>query len=242
MRRPRSLAYRSRETLAPLASPFRPARHAPCVLAPLAHQPLWRRTVTLRAIRIPARLLATLACVLCALALGACGNTIQDQPIPHNSLESLLLAPYPVYWLGGTFHDLAITEASRDPSGAFTVQYGDCIEGGQSTCVPPLRIVTSPDNSFVPGDGSSTARTTTSLRGVSGFLAERGDAIAIPTGAVVLDIYAHTRALALAAAATAVPINFPAAPFSALPARLPDTGFGARPLPSQVPNPLRALG
>src|SRR5580704_14648790 len=35
-RRPRSLAYRSRETLASLASPFRPARHAPCVLARLA--------------------------------------------------------------------------------------------------------------------------------------------------------------------------------------------------------------
>jgi hypothetical protein len=183
-----------------------------------------------------------LAGALCALVLGACGNTIQDQPIPHNSLESLLLAPYPVYWLGGTFHDLAITEASRDPSGAFTVQYGDCLEGGQSTCVPPLRIVTSPDNSFVPGDGSSTARTTTSLRGVSGFLAERGDAIAIPTGAVVLDIYAHTPELARAAAATAVPINYPGAPGAKLASPLPNTGFGERPLPSQIPNPLKALG
>ncbi len=41
-RRPRSLAYRSRETLAPLASPFRPARHAPCVLAPLGRRPAGR--------------------------------------------------------------------------------------------------------------------------------------------------------------------------------------------------------
>jgi len=186
--------------------------------------------------------LATLACTLCALGLGACGNTIQDQPIPHNELESLMLAPYPVYWLGGTFHDLAITEASRDPSGSFTVQYGDCLEGGQSTCVTPLKIVTSPDNGFVPGEGSATSRTTTSLRGVPGFLAERGDAISIPTGGVILDVYAHTPALALAAATTAVPINYPASPLSPLPARMPYTGFGSRPLPSQVPNPLKVLG
>ena len=185
---------------------------------------------------------ATLACMLCALVLGACGNTIQDQPIPHNELESLMLAPYPVYWLGGTFHDLAITEASRDPSGSFTVQYGDCLEGGQSTCVTPLKIVTSPDNGFVPGEGSASTRTTTSLRGVPGFLAERGDAISIPTGGVILDVYARTPALALAAAATAVPINYPASPLSPLPARMPYTGFGSRPLPSQVPNPLKILG
>ena len=153
-----------------------------------------------------------------------------------------MLAPYPVYWLGGSFHGLQITEAARDPSGSFTVQYGDCLEGGQSVCVTPLKIVTSPDNGFVPGEGSTTSRTTASLRGVGGFVAERGKAISIPTGGVVLDIYAHTPALARAAAATAVPINHPASPLSPLPARLPYTGFGSRPLPSQVPNPLKSLG
>jgi len=186
--------------------------------------------------------LAALACTLCALSLGACANTLQGQPIPHNKLESLVLAPYPVYWLGGSFHGLQITEAARDPSGSFTVQYGDCLEGGQSVCVTPLKIVTSPDNGFVPGEGSTTSRTTASLRGVGGFVAERGKAISIPTGGVVLDIYAHTPALARAAAATAVPINHPASPLSPLPARLPYTGFGSRPLPSQVPNPLKSLG
>ncbi len=186
-------------------------------------------------------LLAALIAVLCAIGLGACGNTIQDQPIPHNELESLLLAPYPVYWLGGTFHGLQITEASRDPSGSFTVQYGDCLEGGQSVCVTPLRIVTSPDNSFVPGESSTTSRTSASLRGVGGFLAKRGKAISIPTGPVVLDIYAHTPALARAAAAMAVPINYPGAPGGGLAIPLPNTGFGERPLPSQVPNPLKSL-
>lgn len=188
-----------------------------------------------------ARALIAVAAVLCALGLGACGDTLQDQPIAHNSLESLLLAPYPVYWLGGTFHRMAITEASRDPSGAFTVQYGDCIEGGQSTCVPSLKVVTSPDNGFVPGEGSTTPRTMASLRGVTGFVTERGATISIATGGVILDVYAHTPALARTAAETAVPINYPGAPASPLPAQLPDTGFDSRPLPSQAPSPLHAL-
>jgi hypothetical protein len=188
-----------------------------------------------------ARSLASLA-ALCALGLGACGNTLQDKPIPHNQLEGLLLAPYPVYWVGGAFHGLQITEAARDPSGSFTVQYGNCLEGGQRTCVPPLKVITSPDNSFIPGEHSTHAHTTTTLRGADALVAEHGRAISIPTGGVVLDIYAHTRRLARAAADTAVPINYPAAPASPLPARLPDTGFGSRALPSQVPNPLHALG
>jgi hypothetical protein len=188
------------------------------------------------------RTFAAPAAVLTALCLSACGDTIQAQPVPHNSLESMLLAPYPVYWLGGTFHGLQITEASHDPSGAFTVQYGNCLEGGQSTCVPSLKVITSPDNGFVPGEGSTTSRTSTLLRGVRGYLAARGDAISIPTGGVILDVYAYTPALALAAARTAVPINSPGAPGGLLTAPLPDTGFGERPLPSQTPSPLRAVG
>ena len=192
--------------------------------------------------RFAARVFAALIAILCALGLGACGNTLQDQPIPHNELEDLLLAPYPVYWLGGSFHGLQITEAARDPSGSFIVQYGNCLEGGQSVCVTPLKIVTSPDNSFVPGEGPATARRSASLRGTDGFIAERGDAISIPTGPVVVDIYAHTPELARAAAATTVPINYPGAPGAKLTSPLPNTGFGERPLPSQVPNPLKSLG
>ena len=86
---------------------------------------------------------AALGLGACALALSSCGDTLQDRPVPHNSLESMIVAPYPVYWLGRSFEGLRITEATHDPSGAFTVQYGDCITGGQYTCVPPLRVVTS---------------------------------------------------------------------------------------------------
>ena len=172
----------------------------------------------------------------------ACGNTLQDQPIPHNKLESLVLAPYPVYWLGGSFHGLAITEAARDPSGAFTVQYGDCLEGGQSTCV------TAAEDGHLSGQQLRARRrlhdprTTASLRGVGGFVAERGKAIAIPTGGVVLDIYAHTPALARAAAATAVPINHPGVSRSLrCPRRCPTPASAPGRCPRQVPNPLKSL-
>ena len=186
----------------------------------------------------PASALALLLAV-CALALGACGDTLQDRPIPHNTLETLLVAPYPVYWLGRSFQGMAITEATHDPGGAFTVQYGDCVEGGQSTCVPALRVVTSPDNSFVAG-GATRARTAR-LRGVEALIAREGQAIEIPTGGVVVGVYADSARLAAAAAQTLVPINELGTPGAQLPARLPDTGFGSTPLPSQVPSPLRAL-
>jgi len=182
---------------------------------------------------------AALGLGACALALSSCGDTLQDRPIPHNSLESMIVAPYPVYWLGRAFQGLRITEATHDPSGAFTVQYGDCITGGQYACVPPLRVVTSPDNSFIPG--GSTPGSSGRLRGVRAFFARRGRVIELATGPVVVGIYAARARLAGAAGEGLVPINFPAVPGARLPPGLPDTGFALRALPSQIPSPLRAV-
>ncbi|HTB71070.1 MAG TPA: hypothetical protein VK707_08825 [Solirubrobacteraceae bacterium] len=187
---------------------------------------------------LPSALLAGAAAL--ALALGGCGSTLQDQPIPHNELETMLVAPYPVYWLGRSFHGLQITEALHDPGGAYGVQYGDCVEGGQNTCVTPVRVVTSPDNSFVAG--GSTPRRTALIRGVPAVVAQHGATIEIPTAGVVVGIYAESASLARAAAQTLVAINEVGAPGGTLPARLPDTGYGSTPLPSQEPLPLRALG
>jgi hypothetical protein len=66
--------------------------------------------------------------------------------------------------------------------------------------------------------------------------------IEIPTGGVVVDIYAKDPRLAGAAARAIVPINAAGAPEAPLPAPLPDTGFGETPLPSQIPSLLRPLG
>jgi hypothetical protein len=185
------------------------------------------------------RAAALILLAACALALGACGDTLQDQPISHSTLEALLLNSFPVYWLGGTFHGLAITEASHDPSGGISVQYGDCAEGGQGTCVPPLRVVTSADNSFLPGGGAPGS--IAQIRGVLAHVVQGGRTIVIPTGPVVVDIYATDARLARAAARTVVPINEPGTPEGQLPARLPDSGYGSTPLSSQEPAPLHPV-
>jgi hypothetical protein len=177
---------------------------------------------------------------LSPLALGACGDTIQAQPIGHNVLEGLVAAPYPVYWLGSSFSGLDITEAVRDPSGSYSVQYGNCVQGGQGTCTPAIRVVTSPDNGFVPG-GQTASRTLT-IRGVTARSSQQGQTLALATAGVVVDVFAEKAALADAAAQTMVPINEVASPGGRLPAGLPDTGFGEQPLPSQLPSPVKPLG
>jgi hypothetical protein len=180
------------------------------------------------------RLAASLLACVCVCALAACGDTLQAQPIPHNVLEALVISPYPVYWLGGSFQGLRVSEATHDVGGAFNVEYGNCVEGGQATCVPPLRIVTSPDNSFLPGGSLAHARVP--LRGITALVSRGGRTIELATGPVVVDIYAQNARLALAAARTAVPINRVAAPEAPLPAPLPATPFAATPLPVQIPS------
>lgn len=177
--------------------------------------------------------------LLVTAALGGCGDTLQDRPIAHSQLESLIVAPVPVYWLGISFRGLAVTDARSDPSGAFTVQYGDCLEGGQAICVPPLRVVTSPDNSFLPGGGA--ARTLIPLRSVQAVLSRGGRTVAIRTGGVVVDIYASDARLAAAAARNVTPINRMGEPEAPLPAPLPETGFATTPLPSQLPSPVHPI-
>jgi hypothetical protein len=186
------------------------------------------------------RLSIAILAASCAALLGGCGDTLQVKPIPHNILEGMIAAPYPVYWLGGSFQKLQITEAAHDPSGAYSVQYGNCLQGGQGTCTPPLRIVTSPDNGFLPG--STTAFAGVRVRGLNAMAVEAGRTLVIATGPVVVSIYASHPSLALAAAAVAVPINEPGSPGEALPPRVPDTGFGSTPLPSQLPATVRPLG
>lgn len=176
---------------------------------------------------------------VCAVALCSCGNTLQERPIPHNTLESLITAPFPVYWLGGSFHGLAVSEAARDPGGAYSLHYGNCLRGGEGTCVTPLEVVTSPDNGFLPGGSTPTTRVR--IRGSDALRARAGKTIVLPTASVVVDIYATSASAAAAAARTMVPINEVGSPGAPLPPALPNTGFGEAPLPTQLPAPLRPL-
>jgi hypothetical protein len=190
--------------------------------------------------------------VLGALGLSACANTVQDEPTAPSALESLVTQEgFPVYWLGGTFRGLSITDVARDPSGAYAIQYGNCLVGGETVCVTPLQIVTSPDNSFLPDGGA--AQSTVLIRGVRGHSALGGKALSVATGGVVVDLYADRPALARAAAEAMVTINAPAdsaagrgrigmiprsqsdLPGAPLAPPQPNSGYGERPLPSQQP-------
>jgi hypothetical protein len=173
---------------------------------------------------------------VCALTLGACGaNTLQDQPIGAAPLETAMVrSHFPVYWLGLEFRGMRITSVSIDPGETVTVHYGDCLLGGQYTCVTPVSIVSSPDNSFVPGATPGAPKL--SLRGATASVARGGATLAIPTGPVVVSVYAHDPALARTAASTMAPINEVGLPQAPLPAALPGTGFDRMPLPGQVPT------
>jgi hypothetical protein len=178
--------------------------------------------------------LATLAFVVSGLALSSCANTLQDQPIGPKPLESVLVdSHFPVYWDGVTFRGLKITSVTIDPSGGVAIRYGDCVLGGQYTCVTPISIVTSPNNSFIPG-GTATARVA-SLRDVSVSSTRAGDTLALATGGVIVSVYASHPSLAREAAMTMAPVNEVGLPLAPLPAALPDTGFARAPLPGQVP-------
>src|SRR6185312_1088200 len=134
---------------------------------------------------MPVRRLLISLCVLCPLALSACANTLQDQPVQPSFLEPLVAQDeYPVYWLGASFRGLPIISVARDPGGAYTIKYGNCRQGGENVCVTPLEIVTSPDNSFRPG--GSTPQRAIVVRGVRSVAARGGKTLVIPTGAVVV--------------------------------------------------------
>jgi hypothetical protein len=172
--------------------------------------------------------------LLGALLLGGCGNTLQDEPIGAQTLERVIVKnDFPVYWVGLRFAGMQVTRASMESSGAVTVDYGDCTVGGQYTCVTPLTIVTSPDNSFVPGGAASATRFR--LRGVQARALRGGKTIAVATGPIVVTVMARDLTLAWAAAQAMSPLNEAALPEAPLARPLPDTGVDRIPLEGQLP-------
>ena len=180
------------------------------------------------------------ALALCAVGLGCaalagCGDTLQGHPVGVGTLQAFVAVNrMPIYWLGETFKGMPLTQVGEDYGGAYTMQYGNCAIGGQNTCVSPLQIVTSPEDSFRPGSPGHAA--TIRERGRRALLLEGGDTIEIATGRVMVDIYARSEELALAASAIMVPINEPGLPGSPLPAPAPRAHAPAEPLPGQLPG------
>ncbi len=165
---------------------------------------------------------------------------MQNQPLTSTSLEPLVTAEhFPVYWLGARFDGMALSSVSSDPSGAYVVQYGNCTSGGPETCVAPLQLVSSPDNSFLPGATRRFAGT--KLRGVPVLLLQGGQLVEIATGPAVIDVRAASRDLALEAVREMVPVNELGKPGAPLPQAQPDTGFAQQPTEGQRRPLLRGL-
>ncbi|HEX3691893.1 MAG TPA: hypothetical protein VHU13_01000 [Solirubrobacteraceae bacterium] len=174
------------------------------------------------------------ATALCALALVACGDTLQDQPIGSSQLESVIVSSrFPVYWLGRRFDGLRITSVLTDPGGAVTLRYGDCLVGGQFTCVAPISLITSPNNGFLPG--AQEVGRAALVRGAHSLSTQGGRTLAIRTGSVVVTVRADSPVRAYRAALAMTPVNKVGLPYQSLPPAVPDTGFGRLPLPSQLP-------
>jgi hypothetical protein len=171
--------------------------------------------------------------LLCAPALGSCGDTLQDQPIGPSLLESVIVrSHFPVYWLGLKFQGMQITSVNIDPGEAVTIRYGDCVLGGQYTCVTPVSIVSSSDNSFVPGRTATTP--SLALRGARASVAQGGATLAIPTAGEVVSVFARSPSLARQAATLMAPVNNVGLPQAPLAPTVPDKGVNRAPLPSQV--------
>ena len=185
-------------------------------------------------------LIAVLAVPSLAVVLSGCGDAIQAQPLDEHDLAHAAAEPgFPVYWLGRSFEGLAISRFDRDPGGAYEAAYGNCLVGGQSTCETPLMVVTSPDNSFIPG---GVRRPRTIIRGRIALMSNGGRTLQLATGSVVISIFAQTPALAHMAGSLMNPVNQPGAPGAPLPAPVPNTHFdqvpiGEPPAPSGLPSP-----
>jgi hypothetical protein len=165
--------------------------------------------------------------------VGACGDTLQDQPIAPQLLESVIVkSRFPVYWLGFKFQGMPITGVTIDPSEAVTIRYGDCLVGGQYTCVTPVSVVSSPDNSFVPG---ASAGRQVSVRSANAVSSQSGRTLAMATGSVVVSVHARDPTLASAAVTTMAPLNKVGLPLQPLPPAAPNTGFDRVPIPSELP-------
>jgi hypothetical protein len=182
---------------------------------------------------------ATLA-LICACLLAGCGSAAERKTLSASTLEPLVSNPeFPIFWLGGRFDGLALTEVDDDPSGAYDLQYGTCTTGGPETCISPLALISSPDNSFLPGAGAAAG--TTTIRGARAVLTNGGKVIEMATGPAVVDIRAKSPTLARAAADRMVAINELGIPGATLPAAQPNTGYAAKPLEGQMPQTVQGL-
>ena len=146
--------------------------------------------------RDPRRALARARACSARSVLGACGNTLQDQPIPHNDARGPAAGALPrllarrLLPRHGDHRSLARTPAARSPSStatawkaARTLRHAPA---GGHLARQQLR----------PGEARTPRAARLAARRRRLWRAQGDETIAIPTGGVVLDIYANSPALA----------------------------------------------
>ncbi|MDE3070872.1 MAG: hypothetical protein KGJ43_09105, partial [Acidobacteriota bacterium] len=110
-------------------------------------------------------------------------------------------------------------------------------KGGQYECVTPLALVTSPEGAVPP---RSTGHHVLTVRGVAAVPSVGGRTLDIPTGSVVVSIFAEDAALARAAARAMVSLNVASLPGAPLPRAMPAGSYASSPLASQMHTAIAA--
>jgi hypothetical protein len=149
--------------------------------------------------------------LLIALGLAGCGDT-SPPPISGGELAAARTFPYyTVYWVGMSFAGDPITAAdevaSYNPNVGESIYYGNCLRRGilSSGCLLPLKVTTliyTPQSNVMLG-----AQRNLLLRGVPATSYDKGRAINLYSGQLVIEVHADSERNALAAARLLKPFN-----------------------------------
>jgi len=176
--------------------------------------------------------LAFLTAAVAAVGVAGCSTPLRIPPAPPNPLEALIsIERYPVFWLGERFAGLPLSEVEEDIGGAVTLGYGACTRGGQYSCLLPLTVVTSPENSFLPHGTLPLERV--SVRGITAYATSDRRIYELPTASVIVAIYAQTPSLAREAVIGLAALNGTVLPGEPLPPPQ-KSSYAQTPLSSQL--------
>ncbi len=206
--------------------------------SPTPPDPIRRSSIA----RLPAVLLAALACVLA----GGCAN---DQPAPltvRELAEAQTFPFYRVYWVGPRFGSYGLVAADGRNNYVSTsgdgVYYGNCLAGKSSAfgsgCVLPLQITTLIYTRHA--NAPLGHQRNVLLRGVPAVIYDGGSSIELYSGRVAINVFADSLSEGLRAVRALRPLNAPGSAEQTLPPPVYCPGLSG-PRPAAVAAALRAL-
>ncbi len=193
-------------------------------------------------LRLPAALLAALACVLA----GGCAT---DQPAPltvHELAEAQAFPFYRVYWVGPRFGSYRLVAADGRNNYISTtgdgVYYGNCVSGKSSAfgsgCVLPLQVTTLIYTRHA--NAPLGPQRNVLLRGVPAVIFDGGSSIELYSGRVAIDVFSGGLSEGLRAVRALRPLNASGSAAQPLPPPVYCPGLSG-PRPAAVAAALRDL-